>query len=249
MVYRFQFAVNQEYSMRFITGLLIALAAQAATPLFHGSFDKSNHGWTVVRGMASPDPAVLHNVDRSLRVEPAGPASDACVRSSPLSLTIGKRYELAGWVRTEGLLVRDAGRSPIASGAALSMASMPFDVHSAALGGTRGWTRLSLRFVASRAQDQILLTAGNGGSFQGKAWFAGVSLDEVSAEDEWPIREAVKTFGPAYRYPAAGWIYLHIEGQPYERGYQHGYLLAREIPEYLARCAADLGMKADADGW
>ena len=61
-----------------------------------------------------------------------------------------------------------------------------------------------------------------------------------------PSREAVRTFGPAYRYPAAGWIYLHIEGQPYERGYQHGYLMAREIPEYLERCAADLGVKADA---
>ena len=50
-----------------------------------------------------------------------------------------------------------------------------------------------------------------------------------------------QTYGPAYRYPAAGWIYLHIEGEPYERGYQHGSLMAREIPEYLARCAADLG--------
>ena len=58
-------------------------------------------------------------------------------------------------------------------------------------------------------------------------------MDEVGSADEWPAREAVKTFGPAYRYPAAGWIYLHIEGKPYERGYQHGYLMAREIPEYL----------------
>jgi len=29
-----------------------------------------------------------------------------------------------------------------------------------------------------------------------------------------------------YRYNIQGWIYLHIEGEPYERGYQHGYLLA-----------------------
>ena len=60
---------------------------------------------------------------------------------------------------------------------------------------------------------------------------------------DWPIREAVQTFGPAYRYPAAGWIYLHIEGKPYERGYQHGHLMVREIPEYLERCAALLGSK------
>ena len=215
--------------MRLLSGLLIATLAQAATPLYHGSFEKPDHGWTVVRGSGSPDTAVLRGSNRSLRVEP-GTSPDACVRSAPLPLTIGKRYELSGWVRTEGVTVRDLDRSPIASGAALTMASMPFDVHSTALGGTQPWTRVSLRFVASRAQDQILLTVGNGGAFQGKAWFEGVSLDEISSQDEWPVREAVKTFGPAYRYPAAGWIYLHIEGQPYERGYQHGYLLAREIP-------------------
>ena len=234
--------------MRLLAGLVMAFAAHAATPLFHGTFDKSDHGWSVIRGAAAPDAAVSRNGNRSLRLEPSG-ASDACVRSAPVSLTIGQRYELSGWVRTEALKVRDLDRSPIAIGAALSMASMPFDVHSAALGGTRAWTRLSLRFVASRAQDAILLTAGSGGVFQGKAWFEGVSLDEASAEGEWPVRDAVRTFGPAYRYPAAGWIYLHIEGEPYERGYQHGYLMAREIPEYLERCAADLGVKADGEGW
>jgi hypothetical protein len=127
------------------------------------------------------------------------------------------------------------------------MASMPFDVHSAALGGTQPWTRVSLKFVASRNNDQVVLTVGNGGSFRGKAWFEGIDLEEIpSSGDEWPASEAVQTFGPAYRYPAAGWIYLHIEGQPYERGYQHGHLMAREIPEYLARCAAVLGSK---DHW
>lgn len=93
----------------------------------------------------------------------------------------------------------------------------------------------------------MLLTAGNGGSLGGKAWFAGVRVEEIpSSNDEWPARNAVETFGPAYRYPAAGWIYLHIEGEPYERGYQHGHLMAREIPEYLERCAATLGSK---DRW
>jgi hypothetical protein len=240
--------VKEGITMRLIIGLLLAALAQAATPLFHGSFEKPDHGWTVMRGSASPDTAVLHGSNRSLRVEP-GSSPDAAVRSAQVALTIGKRYELSGWLRTEGVAVRDLSRSPISTGAALTMASMPFDVHSAALAGTKPWTRVSLRFVASRAQDQILLTVGSGGTFQGKAWFEGVSLDEISSQDEWPARDAVKTFGPAYRYPAAGWIYLHIEGKPYERGYQHGFLMAREIPEYLERCAADLGMKADAAGW
>jgi hypothetical protein len=223
--------------------LLIASAAQAATPVFQASFHKPNQDWTVVRGSATPDSSVLHDNNTSLRVERDTNSPDACVRLAPATLTLGKRYELSGWVRTEGFEVRDLDRSPVASGATLTMASMPFDVHSASVGGTQPWTRVSLRFVASRAQDQVLLTAGNGGSLSGKTWFEGVRLDEISSDDEWPAREAVQTFGPAYRYPAAGWIYLHIEGQPYERGYQHGHLMAREIPEYLERCAATLGAK------
>ena len=34
-------------------------------------------------------------------------------------------------------------------------------------------------------------------------------------------------------YEKNGWIYLHIEGTPEERGFQHGYLLAKEIKEAL----------------
>jgi hypothetical protein len=229
--------------LRLVCCLFVAGAATAATPLFQAS------SFTVVRGSATPDASVLHDGRKSLRVEPGGPSPDACVRFAPVALTIGKRYELSGWARTEALVVRDLGRSPISSGAALAMASMPFDVHSESVAGTQPWRRLTLRFVATRAQDQILLTVANGGAFQGKAWFEGVSLDEASFAGEWPVGDAVRTFGPAYRYPAAGWIYLHIEGQPYERGYQHGFLMAREIPEYFERSASDLGSKPDASGW
>src|SRR5258708_33839163 len=59
----------------------------------------------------------------------------------------------------------------------------------------------------------------------------------------------MRTFGPAYRYPSAGWIYVHIEGKPYERGYQHGYLLAKEIETYMDRCAAQLDSKSKATAW
>ena len=232
---------------RLMCYLSAALAAHAATPLFQSSFEKPNQDWTALVGTATPDATVLHGNNKSLRLEAAKSGGGPVARLAPVALTIGKRYELSGWVRTEDLSVEDAGRSPIAVGAALTMASMPWDVHSASVGGTQPWTRISLKFVASRAQDAILLTAGSGGSIRGKAWFAGVNLDEVSSTDEWPAREAVQTFGPAYRYPSAGWIYLHIEGAPYERGYQHGHLMAREIPEYLDRCASELGSKQQWD--
>lgn len=232
--------------MSIASALLIASFAQAATPAFQALFEKPGQDWTVVRGSAASDSSVLHDGHKSLRVERDATSPDACVRLAPVALTIGKRYELSGWIRTEDLEVRDLDRSPIAVGAALSMASMPFDVHSASLGGSQPWTRVSLKFVASSAQDQVLLTVANGGSFRGKAWFEGVRVDEIDPSSEWPPSDAVQTFGPAYRYPAAGWIYLHIEGEPYDRGYQHGHLMAKEIPEYLARCAAILGSR---DHW
>lgn len=229
--------------------LLIATFSEASTPLFRASFEKGHGEWKAVRGSATADSRVLHGKNPSLRVERNGVAQDACIRLTPVQLTVGKRYELSGWVRTEALQVHDIDRSPIASGAALTMASMPFDVHSESVGGTQPWTHLTLRFIASRAQDEILLTVGGGGTFAGRAWFEGIQVEEVSSQDEWPVREAVATFGPAYRYPAAGWIYLHIEGKPYERGYQHGHLMAREIPEYLERCAALLGSKEHWDDY
>jgi hypothetical protein len=37
----------------------------------------------------------------------------------------------------------------------------------------------------------------------------------------------------ANRHEKDGWIYLHIEGTPRERGFQHGYLLSSEIKEAI----------------
>src|SRR5258707_2338402 len=153
---------------RFLACALLAVSAYAATPpLFQSSFDSSADRWAAVQGVSSIDASVQHNGRNSLRVEP-GSAHDACVRSAPISLTIGKRYELSGWVRTSGIEVQDLDRVPIATGAALSMASMPFDVHSSSIAGTHDWTRLTLSFIATRAQDNILLTVGNCGYFHGK---------------------------------------------------------------------------------
>jgi hypothetical protein len=41
----------------------------------------------------------------------------------------------------------------------------------------------------------------------------------------------VTRYGKGYRYDSNGWIYVHIEGQPYERGFQHGRLVARELAQ------------------
>jgi hypothetical protein len=204
--------------------------------------------WEPVRGTSSVDTNTQREGRPALRIESDG-SSDAIIRSGPVTLTPGKTYELSGWVRTEGLSVRDLDRSPVAVGATLAMGSMPFDVHSESIAGTHAWTRLALRFTASRARDEITLRVAEGGAFTGKAWFDSVSLDEASGAASGPAKGAVKTFGPAYRYPQAGWIYLHIEGAPYERGYQHGMLMTKELEGYLDRCAAELNSKSRQDGW
>ena len=43
----------------------------------------------------------------------------------------------------------------------------------------------------------------------------------------------VTRYEDGYRFDQYGWIYLHIEGKPYERGYQHGYLLAPELAQVV----------------
>ena len=57
--------------------------------------------------------------------------------------------------------------------------------------------------------------------------FPSVSSDEKRTEDFF----SSANFGKGYRYNVQGWIYLHIEGEPYERGYQHGHLLAIETEQ------------------
>jgi hypothetical protein len=73
--------------------------------------------------------------------------------------------------------------------------------------------------------------------------------DSPSQPDFVPDAKSVERYGPAYRYPQAGWIVLHIEGKPYDRGYQHGYLMPSEIAGYLRCFAAMQSPHAPGDGW
>jgi hypothetical protein len=53
----------------------------------------------------------------------------------------------------------------------------------------------------------------------------------------------------AYKLGMNGWIYLHVEGEPYNRGYQHGYLMGPRIKEMIGRISLlsrhDLGKDWD----
>ena len=60
---------------------------------------------------------------------------------------------------------------------------------------------------------------------------------------------SVQWCGPAYRYHQAGWIVLHIEGEPHERGVQHGKLMWREIEKYLQCMSLQYSSKSPSDAW
>jgi hypothetical protein len=64
-----------------------------------------------------------------------------------------------------------------------------------------------------------------------------------------PDPRAVARWNAGWRYPQAGWIVVHIEGEPYERGLQHGHLLAPEIAGYVRALAEYYGPQAPAPAW
>lgn len=69
------------------------------------------------------------------------------------------------------------------------------------------------------------------------------------AGDFVPDPRSVQRHGSGYRYPQDGWIVLHLEGEAYERGVQHGRLMAKEIAAHLRCFAAVRSPKAPDDGW
>ena len=66
------------------------------------------------------------------------------------------------------------------------------------------------------------------------------TLDCLGAEAPALTQVQQSWLNKANRHEKAGWVYVHIEGTPQERGFQHGYLLAKEIAQ---------GIKATRTEW
>jgi len=62
-----------------------------------------------------------------------------------------------------------------------------------------------------------------------------VSVPEALSKKQEINNELLAEYSKGYRYEKQGWIYTHIEGQPYERGYQYGYLTSDEIIDIIYR--------------
>jgi hypothetical protein len=66
------------------------------------------------------------------------------------------------------------------------------------------------------------------------------AVESAEAGAQSPLNEQQKGWlAKAGRHEKAGWIYLHVEGEPREIGFQHGYLLAPEIAECIRATSAD----------
>lgn len=60
---------------------------------------------------------------------------------------------------------------------------------------------------------------------------------------------AVQRWQAGWRHPQAGWTVVHIQGEPYERGLQHGHLLAHEIASYIDALSRYWGPEAPRQAW
>jgi Phospholipase B/Carbohydrate binding domain len=169
--------------------------------------------------------------------------------SNPVTLKVGHLYRLSGWIKTDSAKTQPLKRYPTSVAACLTMESLPFTNHSPAVGGTTGWTKIETLFIATRSNDRVRLHLGYNGDAVGKAWFDDLKLEKEEDITAYIPMETVKWFGPAYRYDDKGWIFVHIEGKPYQRGYQYGYLVAQEIASYIDKLAYKANNDIPADGW
>lgn len=212
-------------------------------------------GWRLEAGRAGGGAVALertgalpHSGASSVCLTAAAPGSGMAL-SDPVELRVGRVYRLSGWIRSEGLKSDGAAKYPTAVPACLSLESFPFTNHSPAVGGDSEWTRVETRFVATRGKDRVRLHLGHNGTAAGKACFDDIALEEVDDIGEFIPMETVRWHKDGYRYDDQGWIFVHVEGGPYERGYQYGALVADEIVEYIRKLAIVANRAEPAAGW
>jgi hypothetical protein len=203
----------------------------------------SSEGATVGGSTESP-----HSGVGSLRLAVRGHGSVTAV-SSPVELEVGRLYRLSAWVRTEGAVSDPTSKYPTAVPACLTMASFPFTNHTEAVGGDSDWIRVESLFFATQREDRVRLHLGRNGTARGTAWFDDVRIEAVDDITEYIPMQTVRWSGKGFRYEDRGWIVVHIEGEPYERGWQYGSLVADEIVSYITKLGV-LANEADPEeGW
>lgn len=242
-----------------LTGSVGTVATGETVHVENGSFEQSRteggaQGWVRVGDAPSNDarverdPDVGHDGSASLTLFSKTPQSTTVV-SDVVELRVGRAYRLTGWIKTEQVASDPMAKYPTAVPACVSMESQPFTNHSTAVGGDSDWTRVETLFIATRSKDRVQLHLGRNGAAAGRAWFDGVTVEAVQDIGELIPMETVRWFGNGYRYDDRGWIFVHVEGAPYERGYQYGHLVGEEIVQYMTKLAIQRNTDDPEAGW
>jgi len=232
---------------------LLAQSLPVRNPGFEASSGDFSAEWTLLTPVlrenhAGPDRSVGHGGAASLKVEHARPGTFAAA-SAPVQLEIGKLYRVSGWIKTGNAAADPTSRYPTAVAATLTMESFPFTNNATVVGGTQEWMKSEGLFIATQQVDRIVVRFGYNGTAAGIAWFDDVAVEEVDDIASFIPMETVRWFGPAFRYTDRGWTFVHIEGKPYDRGYQYGFLLSKEIVTYMDKLAIRANGDNPPAGW
>ncbi|KFA93148.1 hypothetical protein Q664_10965 [Archangium violaceum Cb vi76] len=236
-------------------GALHAPASRAAqVPVTNAGFEAQAAsgqptGWSVTGGgKVASSPETKAEGARGLVIENPATGAETTVQSEPVKLQVGRLYRLSAWVRTRGVQADPQARYPTALGACLSMKSFPFTNCSPTLGADQDG-RVSVLFFAIQGTDRVQLHLGRNGKASGTAWVDDVRLEEVDDITAYLPLESVRWAGKGFRYDDGGWKYVHIEGEPYERGQQYGELLADDIVRYMEKVGIQKNRQDAVNGW
>jgi hypothetical protein len=229
----------------FFTLFISAAHAQVIVPNNGFESVRSSHlpeGWTVQSTLTDGEKPV--ECDQQIRYQGANSlhihhpvAAQTEIQSTAVSLEVGQLYSLTAWIKTEKASADPGARYPTAVAACMRMASLPFTEHSETVAASQEWQQIKLIFFATQVKDRVCLHLGYNGTASGDAWFDEVNLEKLQEIEALIPFQTVAWYGPAFRYTDKGWTFVHIEGEPYQRGFQYGYLLARDITTFMDKLA------------
>lgn len=206
-------------------------------------------GWNInSNSVVHLDNKIFHSSKSSLSVEHKD-WNNSIVTSEELSLQVGHIYKLSAWAKCESVFSNSYDQYPTPVAGCITMESFPFTNNSPTIGATKDWQKVEVMFVATKSKDRVQLHLGYNGKATGKIWFDDVELEEVTDISKFIPMETVKWHGQAFRYEDKGWIFVHIEGKPYERGFQLGSLLSEEIKMFIDKMAINYGGGDPQRGW
>ncbi|MDP3582178.1 MAG: C45 family autoproteolytic acyltransferase/hydrolase, partial [Ignavibacteria bacterium] len=223
--------------------------AQNNISVKNSGFEESENAWKISgNGKVIFDGSIFHDGNKSVSVEHED-WTKTQIASEEVNLKVGHVYRLSGWAKAESVFSNNYDQYPTPVAACITMESFPFTNSSPAVGATSDWKKLEVMFVALKSTDKVCLNFGYNGNAKRNVWFDDIQLEEVTDISQYIPIETVRWQGPAFRYEDKGWIFVHIEGKPYQRGYQYGYLLADEIKTFIEKLAVSANAGDPAAAW